>query len=295
MFGYVLPLRGELKVRELEAYQSIYCGLCHTLGRRYGFMTRFLLNYDFTFLAMLLAPKGEEPVIRHRRCAACPLKGKDVCQETDALALAADESVILTYWKLRDNAADDTFWKRLAAGLLSVLLRRSYRKAAALRPDFDRQVQGCLAELHQLEGEGTPSLDRTADTFARILRAAAPETDDPERDRTLSQLLYHVGRWIYLVDAWDDLAEDQNAQRYNPVAARYPDGPDLHRGDLRVTMKHSLNLAVSACNLTDFGHWNGIVLNILCLGLPMVEEAVFTGAWRQMKKANRRTKHERSV
>lgn len=295
MFGYVLPLRGELKVRELESYQAAYCGLCHALGRRCGFLSRFILNYDFAFLAMLLAPEGDEPDLGRKRCIACPLRGKTVCRSGAHYDLAADESVVLTYWKLRDNVQDSSLWKGLPARFLSLCLRPAYRKAARRCGTFDRSVADSLKELRALEQAGSPSLDRTADTFARILQAAAPATAQPERDRTLGQLLYHVGRWIYLVDAWDDLTEDRASGGYNPLLTRYPDGPEGHREDLRLTLKHSLNLAVSAANLTDFGHWNGIILNILCLGLPGVEEAVFTGAWRQMKKASRRTRHERSV
>lgn len=295
MFGYVVPLKGELKVRELDAYQAAYCGLCHTLGRRYGFLSRFILNYDFTFLALVLAPPEDELSTEHRRCAACPLKGKDVCTPTAALELASDESVVLAYWKLRDNVSDAAFWRGLPARALSLILRPAYRRAARRCPGFDAQVRACLAELGALEKEGSPSLDRTADTFARILSAAAPESGNAQRDRTVGQLLYHVGRWIYLVDAWDDLAEDRRDGRYNPLCTRYPDAPEQHREELRTTLRHSLNLSISACHLADFGPRNGIILNILCLGLPMVEEAVFTGQWRKMKKQARRAEHERSV
>ena len=295
MFGYVLPLRGELKVKELEAYQGLYCGLCHTLGRRYSFFARWLLNYDFTFLAMVLAPASERPERQRRRCIACPLRGKSVCTPRNSLDLAADESLVLTYWKLRDSVADRSFWKGIFARLLSLLLRPSYRKAAARVPDFDRQVVTCLEELQALEQAGSPSLDRTADTFARILAAAAFPAGSSARTRALEQLLYHVGRWIYLVDAWDDLEEDRGRGEYNPYLARFPDGPEGHREEVRLTLRHSLNLAVSACNLTDFGPWSGLLLNILCLGLPTVEEAVFTGAWRQLKKQTGRNRHERSI
>ena len=287
MFGYVVPLRGELKVRELDAYQGIYCGLCHTLGRRYGFLPRLLLSYDFAFLAMVLAGPERTAVLERRRCVACPVRGKRVCPARPELDTAADASVILTYWKLRDSVADRGFFRGLPARLLSILLRPAYRKAARLRPDFDRQTVSCLEELRTLEEEGSPSLDRTADTFARILAGAAPDTGDRARDRALGQLLYHVGRWIYLVDAWDDLEEDRAAGRYNPLLLRFPDGPEAHREEVRLTLGHSLNLALSAYHLTDAGPWNGVVLNILCLGLPMVEEAVFTGEWRRRKKENR--------
>ena len=68
MFGYVRPNRDELKVRELRDYEALYCGLCHALGRRHGFFARFFLNYDFTFLAMLL--DGSKPTAEQKRCPA---------------------------------------------------------------------------------------------------------------------------------------------------------------------------------------------------------------------------------
>lgn len=290
MFGYVLPRREELKVRELDAYQAVYCGLCHTMGREYGLLSRLFLNYDFTFLAMVLAPEGERTDTEHRRCIACPLRGKNVCTEKPWLSIAAGESVILTYWKLRDNASDGGFFSRLTAGILSAVLRPAYRKAAARHERFDRETRVCLDELHTLERENCPSIDRTADTFARILKAAAPTTENVQRDRAVEQLLYHVGRWIYLVDAWDDLHEDREQGSYNPLLHRWSDAPEGHAEELRTTLRHSLNLSASAYSLAGFGDTGDVVGNILYLGLPMVEESVFTGQWHELKKksSNRR-------
>lgn len=284
MFGYVVPRRPELKVRELDAYQSVYCGLCHAMGRRYGFVSRFFLSYDFAFLAMLLSPDEPKPEIRRRRCIACPLRGKDVCTTGQWLDTAAGEGIILSYWKLRDNVADSSRLKGLVARVLSLVLRPAYRRAAREYADFDCAVQQCLRELRELELTSCPSIDRTADTFARILQSAAPRTESAERDRSVSQLLYHVGRWIYLTDAWDDLAEDRAAGSYNPLLFRYPNDPESHGEELRLTLRHSLNLAASAYRLESFHCWSGVLENILYLGLPMVEEAVFTGQWRKMKQ-----------
>lgn len=291
MFGYVLPRKGELKVREFEAYQALYCGLCHSLGRRYGFLSRFLLSYDFTFLAMVLAPQDAVVATEKRRCIACPLRGKKACKQSDSLDVAADETVILTVWKLRDNVADSRGLKHVGAKLLLFLFRRAYKKAAARQMAFDRETGQLLAQLARLEAEQSPSLDRTADTFARILQAAAPATSLPERDRAVGELLYHVGRWIYLVDAWDDLAQDEKDGSYNPLLRRFPDGPRAHEADMTLTLGHSLNLAASACQLADFGPWSDTVLNTLLLGLPTVQHAVFCGTWRKSKRALRSLTH----
>ena len=286
MFGYVRPNRDAWKVRELRDYEALYCGLCHALGRRHGFFARFFLNYDFTFLAMLL--DGSKPTAEQKRCPArlwCRKKGCICAGSVDA---AADAGTILSYWKLRDTVADGPFWKGTAARVLSFLLRPGYRRAAQARPEFDRAVRSCLEELQALEQEGSPSLDRTADTFARILAAAALPAESSARTRALEQLLYHVGRWIYLVDAWDDLEEDGRTGSYNPIAARFPEQVEANRDYLRTTLLHSLNLARSACALLELGHWQGAVENILYLGLPMVEELVFTGRWKAVNHQNRR-------
>ena len=198
MFGYVRPWRDELKVRQNRDYEALYCGVCHALGKRHGFLARMFLNYDFTFLAMLL--DGAKPEPASRRCPARLWCRKKNCVLSDGVDAAADAGTILSYWKLRDTVDDSGFWKGLTARLLSRMLRRGYRKAAAARPDFDGQVRQCLTELQALEGEKCPSIDRTADTFARLLTAAAPPSGDRARDRAMEQLLYHIGRWIYLVE-----------------------------------------------------------------------------------------------
>lgn len=212
-----------------------------------------------------------------------------MCQSSDALSLAADESVILAYWKLRDSAQDDGLVGGLPARVLSWLLKPSYRKAVELCPRFDRAVRDSLEELAKLEGEQCPSIDRTADTFARLLQAAAPATGDPGRDRPVSLLLYHLGRWIYLIDARDDLEEDKKTGAYNPLVLRF--GPGGDDAQLALTLEQSLNLARSACCVLDFGCRGAVVENVLYLGLPMIQRAVFDGSWKQLKKQKIWRKH----
>ena len=141
---------------------------------------------------------------------------------------------------------------------------------------------GELSHLDELEAEGCPSLDPAADTFAELLRAAAPSSGEESRDRAMEQLLYHLGRWIYLLDAQDDLEEDRTAGRYNPVAARF--GPEGDRDAMARTLDHSRNLMYSAAQLADFGCRWPLIENILYLGLPLVQRAVFDGSWKQIQK-----------
>lgn len=284
MFGYVRPLRGELKVREWEQYQAVYCGLCAAMGRRYGFVSRMFLSYDFTLLAMLLLPPENGPGWSKCRCPARLWCGKKPCTASHpALDRAAGESVILAWWKLQDGIADGKWWEKLGFRLLSLLLGRAYRKAKRDCSAFDATVSQCLSELHALEETRTPSIDRPADAFARLLAGAAPEGKDEGEKRARYQLLYHLGRWIYLVDAWDDLEEDGRTGSYNPIALRFS-GDEAERQDaLALTLRHSRNLACSASQLLELGQWRGIVENILYLGLPAAEGLVLRGQWKKRK------------
>ena len=143
MFGYVRPLRDELKCRDFDLYRAVYCGLCAAMRRRYGWLAPMFLNYDFTFLALLLAPPEEAFSPCRGRCHANPLRKKTMYQPTPALDTAADESVVLTWWQLRDKIQDEGFWKGLPARGLSVLLRRSYRKAARHCPRLRHEKKRC--------------------------------------------------------------------------------------------------------------------------------------------------------
>ena len=176
MFGYVRAVTSVLSPEDAQRYEAVYCGLCRTLGNRYGKTAQLILNYDFVFLALLLAkPEGEGTF----PCCPCPVhpwRKKTCWLGSPALDEAADATVILTWWKLQDAIRDGGLWERGKSRAAALALRRHYRTAAARRPAFDHTVQTCLEELHQLEVANTPSLDQPADTFARILQAAGAET-----------------------------------------------------------------------------------------------------------------------
>ena len=142
MFGYIRPLKDELKVREFEQFKTCYCAVCHTLKEEYGFISSFFLNYDFTFLAMLLWDTDEKPVPRCARCAASPVIKKNYCAPTTALRDCAGYSVILSWWKLKDAIQDEGFLKKTRAWFFTILTRRAYKKAARKYPAFAKVVAG---------------------------------------------------------------------------------------------------------------------------------------------------------
>lgn len=294
MYGYVRPLKGELKVSEYESYHSLYCALCRELSRRGGFFARFVVNYDFTFLAMLLS--REETICREwTRCPA-RLGRRRACVCADAsLSRAADESLVLAWWKLADSIADSSFFKSLPYRAARLLLRPAYRKAARAQPEFAETVRRSLGELGELERGGCDSLDAAADKFAVILRAAAESEPEEKRRRVLRSLLYQLGRFVYILDAVDDFDEDRKHGAYNPLRARYSDRAltEDDKQALRQTLCQTQSSIAAAYALLDENAWQSVLSNVIYYGLPWASEAVLDGSWNR-KQQDRRA-HERPL
>jgi hypothetical protein len=294
MFGYIRPLKDELKVREFEQFKACYCGLCRALKKDYGQFARFLLTYDFTFLAMLLWDGREDPKIASARCPASPVRRKTVCVPSPVLARCAGYSVILSWWKLKDTVDDEGFFTSLKDRLLLLFFKRHYKKASRLYPDFKEAVSENLSALRLLEGRPGATMDACADRFARITRAMAADVTRPEIRRPLEQLLYHTGRFIYLLDALDDLSGDMAKGRFNPLVGRFnPVDGRLSEKDgaaLKETLEHSGRLIGAAFELLPVGAWTEILKNIIYLGMPQALNRVFAGTGEGNRR-RRRAKH----
>ena len=290
MFGYIRPLQGELKIRELERFKACYCGLCHALRKNYGLPARFILNYELVFLSMLLWDTDDMPVIKRKRCIASPCRKKRYCTRNTTLDTCAGYTVILAWWKLQDTIRDEHYMKTIPHRIASLVLSGAYSKAAREFSEFDGKVEKEVNDLAEYEIMEVSSLDGAADKFAQILRSAAPDTaPDPVR-RPILEILYHIGRWIYIVDACDDYQEDHKRGRYNPVAARYPpvNGkiPEDGLTRLRTTLTHSNNLLCIAFELLPENTWADIIRNMIYLGMPNVCEQVLARGGATQRLSN---------
>ena len=133
-------------------------------------------------------------------------------------------------------------------------------------------------------------MDKAADSFAVLLSSAAEELTDPVRKRIMEQLLYHLGRWIYLIDGADDLKKDAESGNYNPVVLRYglTDGtwtPESRR-DFATTLDHSIHQMAAAFELWDFGVWTPVLQSTFYGGLFQVGKAVLDGSFHRPSRKN---------
>lgn len=191
-----------------------------------------------------------------------------------------------------DGIADHGAWSGLKYRALAAILRPAYRKAAALRPSFAAVTQEQLLILAKLEQQRSDSLDEPADTFATLLCAAANEVADPIQNRVLHQILYHLGRWVYLIDAADDLSKDLASGNYNPIALRYglTEGkiPPEIRSQFVLTLDHSIHMAATAFELWDFGMWTGLLSYTIYESLFAVGREVLDGTFHTQRKDHKK-------
>ena len=270
MFGYVRISKPELKVKEYELYKAVYCSLCKRLGKSYGVLSRLTLSYDFTFLALLnMSLKDGCDGFTKKRCAFNPLKKCNYCKNDDAIKMPAAAAMILLYFKIKDNIADENGFKKLGFSLLKPTFSGAYKKAAKEYPEIDNLVREYIKEQSDLENTGCFDLDRAADPSSKMLAGLLERcSDDTTQKRILNRLGYCVGRYIYLLDAACDLEEDTKKMRYNPILVPFEVENSQHiKEHIEPQLYFCINEAARAFELLDIKKYKSILGNIIYLGL----------------------------
>ncbi|MEG1560049.1 MAG: DUF5685 family protein [Clostridia bacterium] len=274
MFGYIKPNKSELKVREMARYNAYYCGLCKRIGKRFGQLPRSLLNYDCTFAALLLSGFKATPCCSSGKCIYKPLKARHpiITEDSEALRFAADLNVLLAFNKLKDDMSDER--KPISYAGYAVFLS-AYNRAKRYRPELDLVVSRGIKSLSELEKNDCKEIDAVANSFADMMReifACAPLENESERTPLLL-LAFNLGRWIYLIDAFDDRAKDKKRGSYNPFNAG---NIGLERA--KYLLNQSLNEAVLAYDILNITSDKSILDNIMYDGCFTVTQNLLRSA-----------------
>ncbi|MBE6718330.1 MAG: hypothetical protein E7574_03625 [Ruminococcaceae bacterium] len=273
MFGYVKPESRELKVKEYELYKSAYCGLCRVMGKRYSYLYKMSLSYDFVFMVLLrLYAMPENVSFSQKRCIAHPLKKKTMMNCNSALETASDVGVIMLYHDFVDKIKDKDGIKSFVCRLTMPELRRLRKKACKdeIIKEFDAFVENKLCELSDIEKENTKSIDMAAENFGSILAEALSIGFEGDIKRTTYEIGRNIGKWIYIIDALDDIDSDEKNQNYNPFIAVFGSAEEAKKhGDMiKTALLNTLSAsdrALAILNNTDAGVSN-ILTNIIRLG-----------------------------
>ena len=281
MFGYVRINKMDLTFREYEHYKAYYCGLCKYLKRNHTELSRMTINYDITFLIVLLSSIYQPSAqVFHEKCIVDPVKKKKHIIN-EITEYAASMNILLAYYKLEDDVNDE-------GDIKSRLVRRAYRKSFKTAYDKYPQkadfIKACLGELRSLEEDQSTSIDQTSNCFARLLEEIFDYKDDEYRDR-LRKVGFNIGKYIYIMDAYEDLDEDLEKRRYNPFTDYKDDREALK---LRVDKLIGMTLSRLEEAILDLGIKvnKSIIDNIIYSGVYLRYKGLINGADKKKQEAN---------
>lgn len=213
MFGYIVIQKPELKIKDFEAYNGFYCGLCKTLKKHHGIRGQATLNYDLTMIVLLLTGLYEPATVWSKtRCLAHPL-GRHPKAVNIFSAYCADMNVLLADEKLKDDVADE---KKLSSRFGHLALKGRAEKVRRRYPEKAAVITASLRELAAAEERGETDLDLVSGCFGKVLAAVCCYKEDVWQEE-LCRFGFFLGKFIYLLDAYDDLAHDIEKGCYNPL------------------------------------------------------------------------------
>ncbi len=278
MFGYISICREGIGEEDANTFRAYYCGLCKAVGRECSQLSRLGLSYDITFLALVLSSVlFENADITEERCAVHPFKKHPCVVNDKAVDYAARVGEILTYLKLKDDCSDEGGVK---ARIAMAALRSGKNKALAKNKEAYDFISDRLSELSLLEKQNCSEIDEAADRFAKILEYVfTPDfVTDGDTRRILSWFGYNLGRWLYIIDAYDDIEKDYKSGSYNPfLANRRGNAEEIKkqiRGRTEFTLTLTLENTASALELLRLHRNRKLIENIVYQGLKGKQKSV---------------------
>ena len=277
MFGYVKPFKPNLRMREFEMYKGVYCALCKCMGREYGLRSRLTLNYDFAFLALLMLSVQEDCAgFEKQRCFFNPLKKCWCCKKHEAFSFTAAASMLMFYHKVRADIRDKRFFASLPPRLLLPYAWHMRKKAKKRFPDTDERMERFVRLQNEIERQQCRSIDEAAHPSAQILsELCGVMTAEEQASRVLARLGYCVGRFVYLIDAADDMEKDLKSGGYNVFLLSRgitdPSEIDAVRPFARDVLLRTVREAATALDLLSVRRFGPILSNIINEGLPYAE------------------------
>lgn len=281
MFGYVTPYKMELKIKDYEKFKGYYCGLCIAIKNEYGNIPRLALNYDMTFLAVLLdSLEDTKSNFYKSSCIVHHIKKRVILKTTPALNYAAFCNTALTYFKLRDNVSDDS---SLKSRIFSIFMKPYLNKSSYELKIHLKYMENCLNELYNIElNPGEKGIDEISHCFADLTGYIMSSYKNDENKEILYKLGYNLGKWIYLIDAYDDLEKDIGLNKFNPINIVFNkenDNYELFADKIKDRIDYILVRSAQQClqylKLLPLKKNQDVLFNILQYGLMEKMDKVF--------------------
>lgn len=237
MFGYIVVNQAEMKYKEFDVYHSYYCGLCRRLKEKYGIAGQLSLSYDMTFLLMVLTGVYDpETDVDSCRCIAHPFE-KHITRINAFTDYMADMNVLFTYYKCQDDWEDE---KKLNKYVYGQILEGKSKWARKKYQEKFRNINLLMHQMSDAEKSGHGDVDTMAGLFGQIMSQIMVRSKD-EWSENLSRFAFYLGKFIYLMDAYEDVEEDIKKGTFNPLKKKF-DSPSFEEDSRTI-----LTMMMSEC------------------------------------------------
>lgn len=152
-------------------------------------------------------------------------------------------------------------------------------EAGKLYHDKLQKIKAFMQEFSAAEAEETLDIDRLSDLFGKVMSEVMTPKED-EWSQNLRAVGYYLGKFIYLMDAYDDVEKDIKKGTANPLKVKY-ENPDFEEECRTILM-----LMMSQC-CKEFE-----ILPIL-ENVEILRNILYSGVWcryEQIQKEKREKK-----
>lgn len=255
MFGYIV-LSSSADKEDKALYRKAYCGLCHTLKEKYGRTGMLTLSYDMTFLTLLLSDlESSERREGKERCPVHPVFSHEYFT-TPVMSYTADMQILLSYYSLIDSIHDEGKGmkrKKRLEEFIPAIEKKYPRQAKAVKEN--------LASISECEKNGEKNPEKLSLLFGNLLGEIFVDDDESFFRSDLFLLGCSIGKFIYLLDAWDDRDKDMKGGQFNPY-----DGSVTYE-DVKSMLLDAASLAGDSYKRLPLDDYTSIMDNIIYSGM----------------------------
>lgn len=219
MVGYLKPDFKKMPVGQKKEYKAFYCGLCKAIKREFGYLGISSLNYELTSFCILLSGLKTKPEKRfHGSCTISPfVPVAYVDYFKEDLICAANLSILIAHYKIKDNLQDDG---GLKWNVINKLMKNKSKKSINALHDNIFQIDHAVSMYYKAEKNISSKFNDVLDADGILIEAfLSPliKNYDMATEALLLELANLLGKWIYIVDACDDLRDDISDNNFNPL------------------------------------------------------------------------------
>lgn len=284
MFGYIYPFKPDLKMRYYDIFKSYYCSLCHEIKKNYGNIPRVSINFDTTFMAIFLDSfSNNKQTIQKKTCIIHPVEKKFIIKNNPSINYASHITIILTHNKIIDDINDEN---NLFSRVIFPIFNKYIQKLPTQFDEIKKNVSDNLNDLKKLEtSDNEISIDEFSHPFANLTKNifsfyAKFKNFNKDYFIDMENIGYNLGKWIYLIDAFNDMEKDFKNNSFNPIlkihkiSSKNKDKIDII--ELKKSIQSDFSSLLTYINFKCLEHFKNLSIeknydlieNILQLGMP---------------------------